>query len=158
MNMVLATRINTEKECQAALTRLREIFHAKRGTPEGDEHLRLVEAIQEYESRTIEWGPTDGVDALEFELDRGKATLDEVLQFFGSEAALVEYMFRARQVDSDTARRLAELLELPLEDFTCPFRDDAKPDDVLIGGTEWRDALAAMRDRVVERTRRRYGG
>lgn len=142
--MVLATRINSEKERHAALTRLREIFHAKRGTPEGDEHLRLVEAIQEYETRTIEWGPTDGVDALEFELDRGKATLDEVLPIFGGEDAFAAYMLRERDVSETQAQQLSDLLDLPLDDFTCPFRDDAEPGEVLIGGTPWRERLEAM--------------
>ena len=142
--MVLATRINSEKERQAALARLREIFHAKRGTPEGDEHLHLVEAIQEYESRTIEWGPTDGVDALEFELDRGKATLDEVLLVFGGEDAFAAYMLRERDVSAQQAQHLSDLLDLPLEDFTSPFRDDAEPGEVLIGGTPWRERLEDM--------------
>lgn len=35
--MALATQINTKAEHQTALTRLREIFHAKPGTPEGEE-------------------------------------------------------------------------------------------------------------------------
>ena len=142
--MAVTTRIETPAQHAVALARLDQLMDAEANTPEADELSSLAETIDEYESRTIEWGPTDGVDAMEFELDRGKATLDEVLQVFGSESAFVEYVFRARQVDSDTARQLAELLELPLEDFTCPFRDDAEPGEVLIGGTEWRDTLEEM--------------
>ena len=142
--MALATQINTKAEHQAALTRLREIFHAEAGTPEGEEHVRLAEAISDYETRTIEWGPTDGVDALEFELDRGKATLDAVLDIFGGEDGFAAYMLRERDVAPETARQLSQLLDLPLEDFTCPFRQDAAPDDALIGGTPWRDRLEQM--------------
>ena len=144
--MAVTTRIETPAQHAVALARLDQLMDAQANTPEADELSNLAEIIDEYESRTIEWGPTDGVDALEFELDRGKATFDEVLQVFASETAFVAYMFRARQVDSDAAQQLADLLDLPLEDFTCPFRDNAKPDDVLIGGTPWRERLADIRD------------
>ena len=144
--MAVTTRIETSAQYEVALARADELWGSKPGTPENVEFSNLADAVSEYESRMFLQNPTDCVDALEFELDRGKATLDEVLQVFGSESAFVEYMFRARQVDSDTAQQLSDLLELPLEDFTCPFRDNAKSDDVLIGGTEWRERLAAMRD------------
>ena len=144
-----ATRISTMAEHQAALTRLREIFHARPGTPEGEEHVRLAEAICEYELRTMEFlqGPTDGVDALEFELDRGKATLDEVLPIFSGEDTFAAYMLRERDVSEAQAQQLSDLLELPLEDFTCPFRDDAAPREALIGDTPWRERLEAMVER-----------
>ena len=144
--MAVTTRIETSAQYEVALARADELWGSKPGTPENVEFSNLADAVSEYESRTFLQGPTDGVDALEFELDRGKATFDEVLQVFASETAFVAYMFRARQVDSDAAQQLADLLDLPLEDFTCPFRDNAKPDDVLIGGTEWRERLADMRD------------
>ena len=146
--MAVTTRIETSAQYHAAVKRIDEIFHAKPGTPEFEELDNLADAVDEYGSRHFLQGPTDGVDALEFELDRGKATLDEVLPIFGGEDTFAAYMMRERVVSGAQAQQLADLLELPLADFTCPFRDDAKPDDVLIGGTEWRERLAAMRDRV----------
>ena len=151
--MVLATRINSREEYAAVQARIDELWCALPGTPEGDEFLSLASMAHEYGRREFPLGPTDGVDALEFELDRGKATLDEVLLVFGSEDAFAAYMLRERDVSEAQAQQLADLLDLPLEDFTCPFREDAEPGEVMIGGTPWRERLAAMRDRVAARQR-----
>ena len=141
-----ATRISTMAQYHAAVKRIDEIFHAKPGTPEFEELDNLADAVDEYGSRNFLQVQTDGVDALEFFLDQGTATLDEILAAFGSESALVDFMFRARPMDQDTARALGELLSRPPEHFTDPFVEGVPADDVLIGGTEWRERLAAMRD------------
>ena len=144
--MVLATRIDSKEEHQAALTRLREIFHAKPGTPEGEEHVRLAEAVCEYEFRTLSFlqVPTDGVDALEFELDNGRTTIDALLPIFGGEDAFAAYMMRERDIGVEVARGLADLLGLPVGDFTKPLRQNAPYGDILGGGLEWHDALESM--------------
>ena len=142
--MVLATRINSREEYAAVQARIDELWGALPGTPEGDEFLSLASMAHEYGRREFPLGPTDGVDALEFELDRGKATLDEVLLVFGGEDAFSAYMLRERDVSASQAQQLSDLLELPLEDFTCPFRDDTEPGEVLTGGTPWRERLEAM--------------
>ena len=142
--MVVITRIDTLAQYHAAVARLDELWGSRPGTPDNEEFLNLADAVDEYGSRNFLQGPTDGVDALEFELDRGKATLDEVLPIFGGEDGFVAYMLRERDVAKTQAQQLSDLLELPLADFTCPFRDGAEPGEVLIGGTEWRDALEEM--------------
>lgn len=142
--MALATQINTRAEHQAAMARLDQLMGAKAHTHEFWELDRLADAIVEYEKRAFPLVPTDGVDALEYFLDQGTATLDAVLDSFGSEEAFVSFMFRERPVDYDVACALGELLSRPPEHFTVPFVAGVPPDDALIGGTPWRDRLEEM--------------
>ena len=147
--MVLATQIDTAEEHRAALTRIHELMGSEAGTPESEELRHLGEIVCDYELRTMEFlqGPTDGVDALEFELDQLHTTLEAVLPIFGSEDAFAAYMLREQDVSAPQAQQLADLLDLPLDDFTCPFREDAEPGEVMIGGTPWRERLEAMVER-----------
>ena len=144
--MAVMTRIETPAQHEVALARLDQLMDAEAGTPEAVELSGLAEAIDEYGSRNFLQVPTDGVDALEFFLDQGTATLDEILTAFGSESAFVGFMFRARPMDHETARALGALLSRPPEHFTDPFVEGVPADDILIGGTPWRERLAAMRD------------
>ena len=142
--MAVVTRINSREEYAAVQARIDELWGALPGTPEGEEFLSLATMAHEYGRREFPLGPTDGVDALEFELDRGATSLDALLPIFGGEDVFAAYMMRERDVSEVQARQLSDLLDLPLDDFACPFRDDAEPGEVLIGGTEWRDTLEAM--------------
>ena len=144
--MVLATQINNKAEHHAALARIHELMGSEAGTQESEELRHLGEIVCEYEFRTLSFlqVPTDGVDALEFELDRGKATLDEVLSVFGGEDTFAAYMMRERDIDEDVAQGLADLLGLPVGDFTKPLRQNAPYGDILGGGLAWHHALEAM--------------
>ena len=144
--MVLATQINNKTEHHAALARIHELMGSEAGTRESDELRHLGEIVCEYEFRTLSFlqVPTDGVDALEFELDNGRTTIDALLPIFGGEDAFAAYMMRERDIGVEVARGLADLLGLPVGDFTKPLRQNAPYGDILGGGLEWHHALDAM--------------
>ena len=55
--------IRTEKDYEAALVRIAEIFHAEIGTPEGDELDALVDLVELYEDEHYPMtftAPSDG--------------------------------------------------------------------------------------------------
>jgi HTH-type transcriptional regulator/antitoxin HigA len=54
----MARSIETEQQYEAALARVDKIFDAESGTPEGDELVALVTAIELYEDETFFPGPT----------------------------------------------------------------------------------------------------
>ena len=69
--------IRTEEEYQAALARIREIFHAEEGTPEGDELENLVDSIEPYEDEHYPIDPPSPSAAREYEMDQaGMAPTD----------------------------------------------------------------------------------
>ena len=45
--------IETDEEHQAAMERIDEIFHAPKGTPEGDELEQWVHLVEVYEAETF---------------------------------------------------------------------------------------------------------
>lgn len=49
--------IRTEADYEAALARIRKIFHADLGTPEGDELDVLADLVEQYEDRheVVDW-------------------------------------------------------------------------------------------------------
>ena len=72
--MANAEPIRTEQEYQAALTRIREIFHAEEGTPEGDELESLVDLVETYSEEHYPIDPPSPSAAIEYQMDQtGKA-------------------------------------------------------------------------------------
>ena len=75
--MANAEPIRTEQEYQAALTRIREIFHAEEGTPEGDELESLVDLVETYAEEHYPIDLPSPSAAIEYQMDQtGKAPAD----------------------------------------------------------------------------------
>ncbi len=71
--------IRTEQEYQAALTRIREIFHAEEGTPEGDELEMLVDLVEVYAAEHYPIDPPSPIAAIEYYLDQRGVALGKLL-------------------------------------------------------------------------------
>ncbi len=82
--------IRTEQEYQAALTRIREIFHAEEGTPEGDELESLVDLVEKYAEKHYPVDPPSLIAAIEYDLDQRGLTLRDLIPFAGVYAKVTE--------------------------------------------------------------------
>ena len=76
--------IRTEQEYQATLARIRAIFHAEEGTPEGDELDSLVDLVEGYEAEHYPIDPPSPLAAIEYFLDQRGATLGILTPIVGS--------------------------------------------------------------------------
>lgn len=69
--------IRTEQEYQAAVARIRELFHAEEDTPEGDELEMLVDLVVVYAAEHYPIDPPSPSAAIEYHMDQtGKAPAD----------------------------------------------------------------------------------
>ena len=81
--MAKSEPIRTEQEYQAGLTRIREIFHAEEGTPEGDELEMLVDLVEIYAAEHYPINPPSPLAALEYYWGQESATLSKMITFVG---------------------------------------------------------------------------
>ena len=88
--MANSKTIHTEQEYQAALTRIREIFHAEEGTPEGDELESLVERVKVYAAEHYPIDPPSPMAAIEYYLDQRGVTLGNLIPFTGERTKITE--------------------------------------------------------------------
>ncbi len=82
--------VRTEQEYQAALTRIREIFHAEEGTPEGDELEMLVDLVEIYAAEHYPIDPPSPIAAIEYYLDQRGVALGNLIPFNGERAKITE--------------------------------------------------------------------
>lgn len=69
--------IRTEQEYQSAVARIREIFHAEEGSPEGDELEMLVDLVEVYAAEHYPIDPPSPSAAREYQMDQtGMAPAD----------------------------------------------------------------------------------
>ena len=124
------------------------------GTPEEEAELQaLADAADRY--ALARWPElshvTDGVSEVESMLDRGSATLEELLEIFGGREAFVAYMTRRQQIDDEKIDLIVERFNTKREWIDKPF---CKPAgwvyDVRPGDAEWWVELTEM-VRSVER-------
>ena len=66
--------IRTEQEYQAALARIRELFHTEEDTPEGDELEMLVDLVEVYAAEHYPIDPPSPSAAIEYQMDQTGTT------------------------------------------------------------------------------------
>ena len=104
---------------------------------------------------------TDGADHLEFRLDEGMSTLDELVPVFGGMEPFLEFMTRRRNLDPDTLEALVSELGIKRERIDKPFCKPEGWQDITMenstccdddpcpmGIGEWRERLLAERARM----------
>ena len=104
---------------------------------------------------------TDGADHLEFMLDQGMSTLDELVPVFGGMEPFLEFMTRRRNLDPDTLEALVSELGIKRERIDKPFCKPEGWQDITMenstccdddpcpmGIGEWRERLLEERARM----------
>ncbi len=114
MNLKLRS-IRTEEEYEAALARIREIFHAEVGTAEGEELDELVDLVESYEDKHYPIGLPDPVSAIEFRMDQANLTQKDLIPYIGSSAKVAEVLSGKREITPSMARALHEHLGIPAD-------------------------------------------
>jgi len=115
--------IKTEKDYDAALQAIEELWDTKEGTPEGDRLEILITLVDAYEQKNHPIYPPDPVAAIEFHMDQNKLTRIDLEQYIGTRARVSEVLNRKRGLSIEMIRNLHEGLGIPLESLI------ARPDE-----------------------------
>lgn len=115
--------IKTEKDYDAALQAIEELWDTKEGTPEGDRLEILITLVDAYEQKNHPIYPPDPVAAIEFHMDQNELTRVDLEQYIGTRARVSEVLNRKRGLSIEMIRNLHEGLGIPLESLI------ARPDE-----------------------------
>ena len=109
--------IQTEADYEVARSRLREVFQAEMGTPEGDERDLLFDEIERYERVHYPIPPPTALDMIEFLMDQMGLTAEDLVPCVGSIDAVEELLAGNLPITRDMVPSLEKLLGERLGDL-----------------------------------------
>jgi len=107
--------IKTEREYEQAMSRLDEIFDAKKGTPEGDELEVLGMFIEKYENEQFPIGFPDPVEAIKFRMEQLGYNQADLAKVIGLKSRASEILNKKRKLTLAVIRKLHDKLNIPTE-------------------------------------------
>lgn len=107
--------IRCPEDLEAALSRMEELFDAKKGTPEDDELSILFGLIEAYEAKTVPIPPPDPIAAIKFRMDQAGLTQRDLIPILGSRVKVSEVLSGKRGLTMKMVRALHEDLGIPEE-------------------------------------------
>ena len=159
--MSVTPKITTEAEHKRALERVDAMMNNCVDDAEVEELRALAQAVHDYEWERswLTYVQTDGADELEFMLDEGQTTLDELVPVFGGMEPLIMFMTRRRNLEPETLETLVSELGIKREYLDKPFCSPEGWQDITMenstccdedpcpmGIGEWRERLLAYRE------------
>ena len=105
----------TEKDYDAALQLIEELWDAEEGTVEGDRLDIMITLVDAYEQINHPIYPPDPVAAIEFHMDQNELTRSDLEAYIGTRARVSEVLNRKRGLSIEMIRKLHEGLGIPLE-------------------------------------------
>ena len=107
--------IKTEKEYQAALSRLEEIFDSKKGSKNADELELLSLLIEKYEDEISPIDLPDPIEAIKFRMDQLGYKQKDLAEAIGLKSRVSEILNKKRKLTIDMIRKLHDTLGIPTE-------------------------------------------
>lgn len=107
--------IKTEKDYDAALQLIEELWDAEEGTVEGDRLDIMITLVDAYEQINHPIYPPDPIAAIEFHMDQNELTRSDLEEYIGTRARVSEVLNRKRGLSIEMIRSLHEGLGIPLE-------------------------------------------
>lgn len=105
--------IKNEKDYEAALARMEEIFDAAEDTKEGDEAEILSLMIEDYENRHYPLEPPDPIEAIRIRMEEQNMKQKDLVEYFGSKSIVSEILNRKRKLTVEMIRKLNRELDIP---------------------------------------------
>ena len=112
--MAKAKAIRTEADYDAALARVRELWNAETGSPEGDELDALVGLVEAYEDEHYPMDDPSPAAAIEFRMDQEGLT-PENLPDLGTPAEIEGVLAGERPITPKMAQALHEQFGIPYD-------------------------------------------
>ena len=107
--------IKTEKDYEAALQLIGELWDSEEGTAESDRLDILITLVDAYEQINHTIYPPDPIAAIEFHMDQNDLTRADLETYIGSRARVSEVLNRKRGLSIEMIRNLHKGLGIPLE-------------------------------------------
>lgn len=107
--------IRSEADYRNALSRLEQIFDAKRGTTEGDELEILSILIDHYENENFQVELPDPIAAINFRMEQMGLKQKDLVEMIGFKSRVSEIMNRKRKLTLEMIRKLNATLNIPTE-------------------------------------------
>lgn len=107
--------IKTEKEYQAALSRLEEIFDSKKDSKNADELELLSLLIEKYEDEISPIDLPDPIEAIKFRMDQLGYKQKDLAKAIGLKSRVSEILNKKRKLTIDMIRKLHDTLGIPTE-------------------------------------------
>jgi HTH-type transcriptional regulator/antitoxin HigA len=107
--------IRTEKDYEAALARIEEIFDAEPDTPDGDELEILASLVENYEKKNYPIELPDPIEAIKIRMEDLGLDRKDLETAIGSKGRISEILNRKRPLTLPMVQRLSEKLGLPTE-------------------------------------------
>ncbi|MEM9685630.1 MAG: hypothetical protein AAF934_01740 [Bacteroidota bacterium] len=107
--------IKTEQDYNIAISRIEELWGAKKDTPEGDEFDILATLVESYEMRHYPIAPPDPIDAIKFRMEQMEMTKADMVQYLGSQSRVSEILNRKRSLTLRMIKSLYKGLKIPAE-------------------------------------------
>lgn len=113
--------INTDKEYNAALDRLDEIFDAKKGSNEENEAQVLVLLIADYEDKMYPIDALDPIEAIKLRMEQMGINRSELASILGYRSRVSEIFNKKRKLSLNMIRSLHEKLNIPYESLMMDY-------------------------------------
>jgi len=107
--------IKTEQDYQSALSRIEDLWGAKKNTPKGDEFDLLVTLVESYEMKHYPIAPPDPIDAIKFRMEQMGLSKTDMEKYLGSQSRVSEILNRKRSLSLKMIKSLYKDLKIPAD-------------------------------------------
>jgi HTH-type transcriptional regulator/antitoxin HigA len=107
--------IKNEKDYNASIRRIEELWGAKKDTPQGDELDLLVTLVESYEMKHYPIAPPDPVDAIKFRMEQMGMTRADMVKYLGSQSRVSEVLNGKRKLTLGMVKSLYKGLKISPE-------------------------------------------
>ncbi len=98
-----------------ALSRLEDVFDAKKNTPTGDELEILSILVDKYENENFPIGMPDPVEAIKFRMEQLGYNQNDLAEVVGLKSRASEILNKRRKLSLEMIRQLHEQLNIPTD-------------------------------------------
>jgi HTH-type transcriptional regulator / antitoxin HigA len=107
--------IKTEQDYNTAISRIEELWGAKKDSPNVDELDLLVTLVESYEMKHYPITPPDPIDAIKFCMEQMGMTSADMVKYLGSQSRVNEILNRKRSLSLGMIKSLYKGLKIPAE-------------------------------------------
>jgi len=107
--------IKTEMDYNQSITRIEELWGAKKDSPEGDELDLLCTLTESYEMKHYPIAPPDPIDAIKFRMEQMGMSKTDMAKYLGSQSRVSEVLSGKRRLTLKMVKSLYSGLKIPAE-------------------------------------------
>ena len=107
--------IKTEQDYISAISRIEELWGAKKDTLEADELDLLATLVETYEMKYYPIAPPDPIDAIKIRMEQMGLTNSDMVQYLGSQSRVSEILNKKRKLTLGMIKSLYKGLKIPAE-------------------------------------------